>query len=462
MNRDGGDAVRRVDYVVLSHVIVDDLRFAAGGERRGVLGGAGTYAAAGLRLAARNVGIACGVGDDFAGSTHDAWFGANGIDTAGLEPRGCRTPRSTVVYHGEDTRTESPVFGEQHFTRMRPRIDRLPAAYRAARGYYVFRDHDAAFWREAAALRAATGAVVLWELHAAAAATARWPAVAARLANVDVVSLNLAEGRRLCTTQGERTPLDLQTPPGVPTPTRPEAPIAEAREIAARLLTTGVGGVALRLGAHGALLARPPAEFRYIPASPAAVVDATGAGNAFGGALLAAVAAGEDWLRAGCGAAAAAALMLTQHGPPPRLDACRSEWRRRRDALLARLRDGAPRGAGPLGSAPGPDQARRGSSVGAPLPGATPDRGMARPCRVSGGGGEFGGGALPRGDSGAGVAPGRALRCGISGGGVPNRAAPARGRARRGSALGVGEAGSGARGASDGAFGLATRAGAKP
>ena len=399
--QDGGTAVtavRRVDYVVLSHVIVDDLRFAAGGERRGVLGGAGTYAAAGLRLAARNVGIACGVGDDLAGSAHDAWFGANGIDTAGLEPRGRRTPRSTVVYHREDARTESPVFGEQHFTRMRPRIDRLPAAYRAARGYYVFRDHDAAFWREAAALRAAAGAVVLWELHAAAAAAARWPAVAARLAGVDVVSLNLAEGRRLCTTQEESAPLGIQTPPGVPTPTppapatwspegmAPEALLAQAREIAARLLTTGVGGVALRLGAHGALLARPPAEYRYIPASPAAVVDATGAGNAFGGALLAAVAAGEDWLSAGCGAAAAAALMLAQHGPPPRLDACRSEWRRRRDALLARLRDGAARGAGPLGSAPGPDQARRGSSVGAPPPGATPARDTARPCFASGGG----------------------------------------------------------------------------
>ena len=349
----------RVDYVVLSHVIVDDLRLASGGERRGVLGGAGTYAAAGLRLAARSVGIACGVGDDFAGSAHAAWFSANGIDTAGLEPRGRRTPRSTVVYHREDARTETPVFGEQHFTRMNPRIDRLPACYRTARGYYIFRDHDAAFWRQAAALRAATGAVVLWELHAAAADAAQWPAVAARLAEVDLVSLNLAEGRRLC------TPLGVRAPPGGPPPTRPaperrtpegiapEPRLAEAREIAARLLTTGVGGVALRLGAHGALLARPPAEYRYIPTCPAAVVDATGAGNAFGGALLAAVAVGGDWLSAGCGAAAAASLMLAQHGPPPRLDACRTEWRRRRDTLLAGLRGGAPRGRGSAGGAPG-------------------------------------------------------------------------------------------------------------
>ena len=307
-----------MDYVVLSHVIVDDLRFPSGAERRGVLGGAGSYAAAGLRLAADRVGIACGVGEDFATSDHEAWFRANGIDTAGLQARGPRTPRSAVVYHAEDARTETPLLGTAHFARMAPTIDRLPAAYRNARGYYIFRDHDAAFWDEAAALRAATGAVVLWELHAAATEPACWPEVAARLACVDVVSLNLAEGRRLC---GRHA----------------------AREIVRRLLDAGAGGVALRLGADGALLGRPPAECCHVPAWPAAVVDVTGAGNAFGGALLAAIGAGQDWLRSGCGAAAAASLMLEQYGPPERLE--RGEWRRRRDLLLARARSAAPAGA---------------------------------------------------------------------------------------------------------------------
>ena len=262
-----------IDYVVLSHVIVDDLRFPSGAERRGVLGGAGSYAAAGLRLAADRVGIACGVGEDFSASEHAAWFRANGIDTAGLEPRGPRTPRSAVVYHAEDARTETPLLGPAHFARMSPAIDRMPAAYRIATGYYLFRDHDAAFWDEAAALRAASGAVVLWELHAASTEPACWPQVAARLACVDVVSLNLAEGRRLC---GRDAP----------------------REIVRRLLDTGVGGVALRLGADGALLGRRSAELLRIPAWPAAVVDVTGAGNAFGGALLAGLGAGQDWLRA--------------------------------------------------------------------------------------------------------------------------------------------------------------------
>ena len=307
-----------IDYVVLSHVIIDDLRFPSGAERRGVLGGAGSYAAAGLRLAADRVGISCGVGQDFAASEHAAWFRANGIDTAGLEPRGPHTPRSAVVYHAEDARTETPRLGPAHFARMAPTIDRMPAAYRNAAGYYLFRDHDPAFWDEAAALRAASGAVVLWELHAASTEPACWPEVAALLAGVDVVSLNLAEGRRLC---GHHT----------------------AREIVRRLLDTGAGGVALRLGADGALLGRPPGECCHVPAWPAAVVDVTGAGNAFGGALLAGLGMGQDWLRSGCGAAAAASLMLEQHGPPERLD--QGEWRRRRDLLLAGVRSAAPTGA---------------------------------------------------------------------------------------------------------------------
>ena len=317
---------------MLSHVIIDDLRFADGGGRRGALGGAGSYAAAGLRLAARpveRVGIACGVGEDFSASEHAVWFRENDVDTAGLERRGRRTPRSNVVYRAEDARTETPAFGGEHFARMAPRVDRLPPAYRGARGYYLFQDHAAASWRGAAALRAAgNGAALLWELHAAAAEPDCWPAVAARLAQVDLVSLNLAEGRRLCGRQ-------------------------EPQAIVARLLQTGVGGVALRLGAAGALLARGPAECWRIPAWPAPAVDVTGAGNAFGGALLAGLgrlgrhARNDDWPRSGCGAAAAASLMIAQSGPPPRLDRVRDEWRRRRDALLSQVRRGAAAGAAP-------------------------------------------------------------------------------------------------------------------
>ena len=234
-----------MEAIALSHIIIDDLRDAAGQERRGLLGGAGTYAVAGMRLVSEAVGISCGVGDDFA-ARYGNWFRANGIDTAGLEIRGRHTPRSQLVYQREDARTETPQFGMAHFAQMAPRPAQLPRSYREARGWYIFGDDDADFWRDVFAIRAAragAGHTLLWELHEGAARAERWPAVARILRQTDIVSLNRAEGRAL---------------------TGAVAP----EEMLARLLKTGVGAVALRLGGAGALAATAAAGWR-IPAYPA-------------------------------------------------------------------------------------------------------------------------------------------------------------------------------------------------
>lgn len=65
-------------------------------------------------------------------------------------------------------------------------------------------------------------------------------------------------------------------------------------EKADSLLGLGVGAVVLTLGAEGACLYRAGADPISVAAVPTAVVDTTGAGDAFVGALAAAVAAGED------------------------------------------------------------------------------------------------------------------------------------------------------------------------
>ena len=291
---------------MLSHIIIDDLRAADGREQRGLLGGAGTYAVAGMRLVAERVGISCGVGEDFD-ALHGRWFRANGIDTAGLEIRGAHTPRSWVIYQREDARTETPQFGAAHFATMAPRVEGLPPQYRQARGLYAFCDDDERFWNSLLELRAASGATVLWELHEAAACPDRWRQVARILRRVDIVSLNRAEGRALC---GSDEPAD----------------------VLARLLQAGAGAVALRLGDAGAIVATAAASW-HIPAYPTRLRDPTGAGNAFSGALLAGWAGGEDVRIAACGAAAAASFMIEQHGPPADLLAIQAEWERRRDWL---------------------------------------------------------------------------------------------------------------------------------
>lgn len=78
-------------------------------------------------------------------------------------------------------------------------------------------------------------------------------------------------------------------------------------------LEAGARVVALKLGAEGALLADGKRRIR-IPPHPCRPVDATGAGDAFGGALLARLVAGDDLEPAGRYAAAAAALSTEGYG----------------------------------------------------------------------------------------------------------------------------------------------------
>ena len=100
-----------VNYVVHSNIIVDDIVLATGEERLGVLGGAATYAAAGVRLWDAHVGLVSGVGADFAAGPQ-GWFDANGFDLEGVSVRDAHTPRSWVNYHADGERDERPQHGE--------------------------------------------------------------------------------------------------------------------------------------------------------------------------------------------------------------------------------------------------------------------------------------------------------------------------------------------------------------
>ena len=78
-------------------------------------------------------------------------------------------------------------------------------------------------------------------------------------------------------------------------------------------LRLGARSVALKLGADGAILANSDLRHR-IPAHPCKPVDATGAGDTFGGSLVARLLAGDDLLKAGRYASVAAALSTEGYG----------------------------------------------------------------------------------------------------------------------------------------------------
>jgi len=96
--------------------------------------------------------------------------------------------------------------------------------------------------------------------------------------------------------------------------------LTDPQAIVDHCLALGARIVALKLGAQGAIVA-DAAQRHLIPPFPCHPVDATGAGDTFGGAFVARLLAGDDLSAAGRYAAAAAALSTQGYGavePIPR------------------------------------------------------------------------------------------------------------------------------------------------
>jgi 2-dehydro-3-deoxygluconokinase len=89
--------------------------------------------------------------------------------------------------------------------------------------------------------------------------------------------------------------------------------LSDPDAIADEFLRRGARTVALKLGPAGVLVATGQERFR-VPGFPVQLVDATGAGDTFGGAFLAEVLAGRDLRAAARYATAAAALAVTGYG----------------------------------------------------------------------------------------------------------------------------------------------------
>jgi 2-dehydro-3-deoxygluconokinase len=105
--------------------------------------------------------------------------------------------------------------------------------------------------------------------------------------------------------------------------------LSEPEAIVDHCLAQGAKTVALKLGAEGALVASTHESHR-IPPFPCTPVDATGAGDTFGGAFVARCLAGDSLLEAGRYAACAAALSTQDYGgvaPIPRAAQVRAALR---------------------------------------------------------------------------------------------------------------------------------------
>jgi len=144
------------------------------------------------------------------------------------------------------------------------------------------------------------------------------------------VLLNPAPGRPL--SQQILAMVDVLTPNETETQIitgMPVTSIAEAKAAAHKLLAEGVKAVVITLGAQGALVVTPTLT-QHVPGRQVKVVDTTGAGDAFSGALAVALAEGQELVKAVAFSCAAAALQVTRLGTAPAMP-----YRGEVDAFLA-------------------------------------------------------------------------------------------------------------------------------
>lgn len=320
-----------IDYFAFGNVVIDDIVRWDGRAALDTLGGASVHALAGMRVWAGppapprsadsagapgppHLGCVAVVGPDFP-ARHRAALAALGADLRGLTVKaGTPTPRAWQRIEADGRRAITFRTSVDAFIRDSPPFEAIPPDYLRARGAHLY-------WSPAPAeaprlverlRRANPGLRLVWE-PSWLWADSPPGAVAAVMPLVDLVTPDDEMAARMT---GQTTA---------------EAALATFRAWGAPL-------TAIRMGAAGSLLGDAAGRVWQIPAVPVAVVDVTGAGNAYGGGFLVGLGRGAPPVEAALMAAVSASFALEQFGPP-RPDertaataAARLAWARRRVA----------------------------------------------------------------------------------------------------------------------------------
>jgi sugar/nucleoside kinase (ribokinase family) len=300
-----------IDFLAFS-IIIDDIVFPDGRTEMGVLGGGGPQTAFGMKLWADGVGMTGAVGYDFPADAQ-AWLDEMGIDDQGLyRSPDLPTLRAWQIYDEEGRRAQ--VWRHKELRagiQLRIAFDQLPASYQQAKGFHLgihpenpaldliheLRDHGVTVSVET--FKDADRLLTDDELRALASAG-------------HIFSPNLHEAR---TMTGLREPDDLLR----------------------KLADAGAEVIILRLAEEGSIVYHGETGERWhIPAVETAVVDPTGAGNAYCGAFLAGWVTTGDLRTAGLYGAVAASFLVEQVGLPRPRAGLREEARRRLAALRER------------------------------------------------------------------------------------------------------------------------------
>jgi 2-dehydro-3-deoxygluconokinase len=257
--------------------------------RQGFGGDTSNFAVSAARQGAK-VGYLSALGDDVYGAMLRAMWREEGIDDSGVTSDGDAFTAIYFVTH--DDAGHHFTFFRRGSAASRLGFSQLPAgAFAATRVLHLsaisLAISETARDTGLAAMRAAraAGAMVSFDTNFRAKL---WPPATARAVIEEAIGLS-----DICLPGHD----DLAALTGL---SSPEAMVDRCLGLGARI-------VALKHGVHGAWIADATHRVRIAP-HPCTPVDATGAGDAFGGAFVARIVAGDDLAAAGRYAAATAAL----------------------------------------------------------------------------------------------------------------------------------------------------------
>ena len=280
-------------YVTFSNIIIDDIVLSDGRTFMGMLGGAGTHALIGMRLWSDKLGFVATIGLDFD-DTYWAQLDRLGIDRRAIPIReNYQTARAWQLFEPDERRIEIMRTDIEEWFKFTPQFSDMPADYSQARGFHVQ-------WGQTVEelvgllekLRAANPAVCLV-----------WEPTPDHLENGEADYRTVFPYFNLISPdRGEA-----QTITGE----------ATVEGMIDTLLDWGAPLVALRMGAEGSIVGTPQGQRWKLPAvPPTALIDVTGAGNAYCGGFLVGLGDGLAPLEAGLRAAVSASFGIEQFGVP--------------------------------------------------------------------------------------------------------------------------------------------------
>lgn len=238
------------------------------------------------------VELLAGLADDPAGAAACALWAAEGIVATVVPGAPGQATGQAMVIVGEGGENRIVIAPGANTAITPADVDRVGDRLDGARVVLAQLETPLAATRQAFARARAAGALTMLNT-----APASGPLDEALWALTDVVIANEGEAAMLCGAAADVDAAGL-------------GPALLARVRVAAVIT---------LGARGAMLWRPGAPPIACPALPVAVVDTTGAGDAFTGAFAARWAAGDDPARALAHGVAAGSLACTRRGVAPAL-----------------------------------------------------------------------------------------------------------------------------------------------